>query len=70
MNAARFKGAPFNLRTIRYHRTRAGQEWQYWNYRVGRWCRFTKQPLGAPQAKVQIAANVYGCAPEDVTIEL
>ncbi len=70
MTAARFKGAPFNLRTIRQHRTRKGLEWQYWNSKVGRWCRYTTQPAGLEDARQRIAQWCYGCAPEDVAVEV
>jgi hypothetical protein len=65
----RFKGAPFNLRTIRWHKTRRGWEWQYWNFRVDRWTRFTKERLSADMARIQIAQHVYGCDPAAIAIE-
>lgn len=65
----RFKGAPFNPRTIRWHKTRRGWEWQYWNYKVGRFCRHTRQALTVEQAKIAMASACYGCAPEDITVE-
>lgn len=67
--APRFKGAPFNLRTIRWHRTKRGWEWQYWNYRVNRWCRYTKEALSADDARQRIAQFVYGCDPGALAIE-
>ena len=70
MTAPRFKGAPFNLRTIRWHKARRGFEWQYWNHRVGRWCRHTRRPWPTDQARAEIAQWVYGCDPSDVVIEM
>ena len=69
MIAPRFKGAPFNLRTIRWHRSRRGWEWQYWNYKVNRWCRYTIEALAADEARFRIAQSIYGCQPTDVTVE-
>lgn len=68
-DAPRFKGAPFNLRTIRWHRTRRGWEWQYWNYRVNRWCRYTAQAITVDEARRRTAQSVYGCDVESVTVE-
>lgn len=66
---ARFKGAPFSPFTIRRHKARSGYEWQYWNYRVGRFCRATKRELTPNEAREFIAANCYGCDPCQITLE-
>ena len=65
----RFKGAPFNPHTIRWHRTRHGHEWQYWNVKVGRWCRYTKEPLTEALARERMAQWCFGCDPKLITVE-
>jgi hypothetical protein len=65
----RYKGAPFNPRTIRWHRARGGMEWQYWNVKVARFCRHTRQPWPVERARQEMARWCYGCDPEQLTVE-
>jgi hypothetical protein len=59
------------LTKIRWHKTKRGWEWQYWNYRddVLRWCRYTREPLTPDEARQRIAQFCYGCDPKTVTID-
>jgi hypothetical protein len=62
-------GEPQNTRTIRWHRTRQGYEWQYWNVKVSRWSRYTRDSLSAEEARNRIAQWCYGCEPDNVTVQ-
>jgi hypothetical protein len=46
---------PQNTRSIRWHRTRSGWEWQYWNVKVSRWSRYTREKLDPLSARALIA---------------
>lgn len=61
-------GEPQNTRSIRYHRTRCGWEWQYWNVKVSRWSRYTRKPIPSHEARNAIAQWCYGCEPQRVSV--
>lgn len=61
-------GEPQNIRSARWHRTRRGFEWQYWNWRVARWSRYTREQLSPDEARERVAKFVYGCEIDDVAI--
>ena len=44
-------------------------QWQYLNYRTGRWYRYSRQPLPVKEAREAIAQWVYGCPIDQVKLD-